>query len=271
MFGLRDIGVLAEAQDGSPAAYYGVFPSIMSYHGQDILAAQSGDTMTSPHHQKKGLFTQLAKETYKLAAENKVSLVYGFPNENSYPGFKNKLDWQFTGVLQNYSIINPTIPLCEVTYKYKAFQNLYHSYVRYRLSNLILINNEENISNLDTESSGVKKDLRFLEYKMLSPDVYFIRINGFILLIKVNNHLQIGAIARFEKNKLPEFIHTIKKLGTILGCRRTIFALSKNYWLNDYMQSTLPATEGMPIGFFVIDQSIKIEDFSFCLADFDTF
>ena len=60
-FGLKDIGLLAEAQDGSPAAYYGVFPIKMSYHGQDILAAQSGDTMTSPLHQKKGLFTQLAK------------------------------------------------------------------------------------------------------------------------------------------------------------------------------------------------------------------
>ena len=271
MFGLSDTGVYAEAQDGAPAAYYGVFPVSMSYHGQTILGAQSGDTMTSPFHQKKGLFTQLAKETYKLAADNKVRLVFGFPNQNSYPGFKNKLDWQFTGFLQNYTITNSTIPLCELAGKYKALENIYRSYVHTRISKYQLDPTEANISTINTEASGVKKDKAFFEYKMKSPDVYFVRIDSFTLLIKVNNHLQIGAVAKFDKSKLSDFFKAIKKLANVLGCRKTIFIHSKNYWLNDVLQTALPATEGMPIGFYVIDNSIRIEDFSFSLADFDTF
>ena len=271
VFGLRDIGVLAEAQDSSPAAYYGVFPIRMSYRGQEILAAQSGDTMTSPLHQKKGLFIQLAKETYKLAAENKVTLVYGFPNENSYPGFKNKLEWQFTGLIQNYSITNPTLPLSEIAYKYNSFQNTYRAYARMRLSKYMVALNEENANKINADDTGVTKDIRFVEYKMRSPDVYLINVNGFIFLIKANNHLQIGATARFEKKQLPHFIETVKNLGTLLGCSRTVFDISKNYWLNEFLNESLTATEGMSIGFYRIDKSLKLEEFAFTLADFDTF
>jgi hypothetical protein len=271
MFGLRDLGYLAEAEDKSPAAYYGIFPITMLYHGLDMLAAQSGDTMTSPYHQKKGLFTQLAKETYKLAADNKIKLVYGFPNENSYPGFKDKLDWKFTGLLQNYSIVNNTIPLCEVSYKYPLFLNIFRHYTALRLSKFKLPPDEDNILTINTEQNGVKKDNNFLEYKMRSPDVYFININNFNLLIKVNNHLQIGSVAKFGKDRLPDFSNTVKRLGVLLGCRQTIFAVSKNYWLNDYLKTTLKPSDGMPIGFYVIDESLKIEDFAFTLADFDTF
>jgi hypothetical protein len=90
-------------------------------------------------------------------------------------------------------------------------------------------------------------------------------------LIKVNNHLQIGAVAKFEESTLVSFIDTVKKIGVMLGCRRTIFAMSRNYWLNDLIKTKIPVSEGMPIGFYVIDKSLVIEDLAFTLADFDTF
>src|SRR5436190_18087825 len=60
-FGAGNIGYIAYAPDGTPAAYYGVFPVVVRFQGVDHLAAQSGDTMTDPAHQKKGLFIRLAK------------------------------------------------------------------------------------------------------------------------------------------------------------------------------------------------------------------
>jgi len=46
------------------------------------------NTATHPEHQKKGLFSKTAKMTYELAAKKGYFAVYGFPNNNSLPGFK---------------------------------------------------------------------------------------------------------------------------------------------------------------------------------------
>ena len=66
-FGLKNIGFLAKSEEQELAAYYGVFPIVLSYENNHFLVAQSGDTMTAPHHRKKGLFTRLAKETYSFS------------------------------------------------------------------------------------------------------------------------------------------------------------------------------------------------------------
>src|SRR5665648_634488 len=62
--GAKDIGYIAFDQLDSPAAYYGVFPMILTTGGKDILVAQSGDTMTAPDHRGKGLFVKLAQQAY---------------------------------------------------------------------------------------------------------------------------------------------------------------------------------------------------------------
>ena len=50
-------------------------------------------TMVAESHRKFGLFTQLAKETYRVATEGGVDFVFGFPNSQSTPGFRKRLDW----------------------------------------------------------------------------------------------------------------------------------------------------------------------------------
>lgn len=52
------------------------------------------DTMVHPDYRGQGMFTTLAKEAYKLAAERGIHFIYGFPNENSRHGFITKLDWR---------------------------------------------------------------------------------------------------------------------------------------------------------------------------------
>lgn len=50
-------------------------------------------TMVAESHRKFGLFTQLAQATYETAAHRGVDFVFGFPNSQSAPGFKNRLNW----------------------------------------------------------------------------------------------------------------------------------------------------------------------------------
>ena len=90
--GTSYIGYLAYDK-GTPIAYYGVIPCFMRIKGKVILAAQSADTMTHPQYRKQGLFAQLAKLTYELCEKEGIRLFFGFPNQNSLPGFiKRRFD-----------------------------------------------------------------------------------------------------------------------------------------------------------------------------------
>ena len=75
------------------AAIYTALPVIFKINDVLLPALQSIDTMTDLDHRGKGLFPKLAAKLYSDAAENNFSLVYGFPNENSAPGFFKKLQW----------------------------------------------------------------------------------------------------------------------------------------------------------------------------------
>ena len=50
-------------------------------------------TMVAESHRKFGLFTQLAIENYARATELGVDFVFGFPNGQSTPGFRKRLNW----------------------------------------------------------------------------------------------------------------------------------------------------------------------------------
>ena len=129
VFGEYAIGYLAYTHDGTPAAYYGVFPCLVEFQGKKILAAQSGDTMTHPLHQGKGLFTKLAKMTYELAKKEGVEFIFGFPNKNSYPGFVKKLNWVHKENIRTYRIKISTIPFAKAMKKMKM-NNVYNVFCK---------------------------------------------------------------------------------------------------------------------------------------------
>jgi hypothetical protein len=272
-FSLNTIGMLAIGEKGDPAAYYGAFPINLTMNGTSYLVAQSGDTMTAPNHRKKGLFIQLAEKTYQLAKEKKIEFVFGFPNENSYPGFQNKLKWVFFGCMQKFTIENATLPFCELAYKKNFLAPAYHAYVNLRLSNYKIELNQTSIKGFEEgiQTGHISKDLSFFQYKMRNENIHLIKINTFSFLIKTKGHLMIGAVSFFEKKQTNEFLKIIRDLGKKLGCRKTILTLSKNHWLFEYLQNSLPCEESLPIGFYQINPSLKLDQISFCYADYDEF
>lgn len=273
VFGLKNTGFIAKDENGNSAAYYGVFPIIINYESKSYLVAQSGDTMTVPKHRKKGLFVALAKETYRLAHENGVRLVYGFPNQNSYPGFKNKLDWSFCGYMQKFTIGSKALPLCELTYKFKIFRKAYNWLVHKRIQKYVIDTSPENIKDFNySETNGfVQKDERFFSYKLRIPNVKLIEINGYKMLVKVSNHLHIGEIGRFDLTLVESLLASIKHLSVFLGCKKAIISISKNHWLYNSLSAKLNCEQNLPIGFYVYDNTFDTEKIQFCQADFDTF
>lgn len=82
----------AEYND-SLVGQYAVIPIKMKVGNGVFTCLQSVDTMTHPDYRKQGIFEALAKKTYEQAAGEEIHVIYGFPNELSYPGFVKKLDW----------------------------------------------------------------------------------------------------------------------------------------------------------------------------------
>ncbi len=273
MFGLKNIGILAKSESNELAAYYGVFPITLIYETQDCLVAQSGDTMTAPEHRKKGLFTKLAKETYMLSRAKGIKMVFGFPNENSYPGFKHKLEWEFHGFMQRFTFNITTIPLCELSSKFSKLKPFYERFARNRTAKYCIEIDQINFDsfNFSKVKGNIKKDRAFFEYKLKQKNTYVVLINDFQLLIKAQTHLYIGEVGKIDDSQSAKLIETVKELARRLGCKKVIFNLSKNHWLFDILKNENTPTKSLPIGFYMIDNTIDPTEIQFSNADYDTF
>lgn len=75
------------------AALYATVPALFICDGKPLLGAQSLDTMVDEDFRGLGLFTRMARDVYASMGSQGVSMVYGFPNGNSFHGFVAKLKW----------------------------------------------------------------------------------------------------------------------------------------------------------------------------------
>jgi hypothetical protein len=77
--------------------HYAVMPISVQVTNRPMKAVFSMTTMTHPDYSGRGIFTFLAEEVYSSCVKQGFSFVYGFPNDNSYPGFTRKLGWAGLG------------------------------------------------------------------------------------------------------------------------------------------------------------------------------
>jgi len=75
------------------AGHYAVSPVRMICDGKSVLTALSNYTMTHPDYGRRGIFTTLAERLYERIVREGGEFVWGFPNQNSYHGFINRLNW----------------------------------------------------------------------------------------------------------------------------------------------------------------------------------
>ncbi|MBW1989044.1 MAG: GNAT family N-acetyltransferase [Deltaproteobacteria bacterium] len=74
---------------------YAAIPTRMLVAGQPETWGFSCDTMVHPDYRRRGMFTDLALALYQhMDMEHGVFVVWGFPNENSLPGFIGRLGWK---------------------------------------------------------------------------------------------------------------------------------------------------------------------------------
>jgi hypothetical protein len=96
-------------EDGCIVAHYAMIRMPFVENGNILEGYLSMTTMVHPNFRKYGLFVELANMAYSQA--NKNSFVYGFPNANSLPGFKKRLEWMISTDYYIASVEDHLLPI----------------------------------------------------------------------------------------------------------------------------------------------------------------
>lgn len=94
---------------------YALWPVRLHVGSEEILGAQSLDTMTHPDYRKQGMAVALATAVMNEAVGMGVEAMYGFPQENSYPPLVYNLNWDHVGDIHRWVrplriSANPRVP-----------------------------------------------------------------------------------------------------------------------------------------------------------------
>jgi len=273
VFGASYIGFLAfDEETNEPAAYYGVFPVSVIQNGKTILTAQSGDTMTHPAHQGKGLFTKLATLTYELAKTEGVQLVWGFPNKNSYPGFTKKLNWLDNGNLIKFKLKVNTPPCSKLVHKLNVdvLNSIYSGICKTAFSKN---SSSQFTKDLKSEKAYLTRQSDFFNYKNYFTDRFVIEMESNKVWAKVENSLLIGDVDFQDEKSFQKGIQSLKSKCFWLGISEIVFICNKSNPLFDWFQKLpdIVMEDSLPYCHLSGWNDELAKELVLSLADLDTF
>lgn len=269
-FGPTHLGFIAYSKEGEPAAFYGVYAIPMEINGKHVLAAQSGDTMTHKNHMGKGLFVRLAKMTYELAKESGVDFIFGFPNNNSYPGLSGKLEWTCPYKLKEFRIKVRTIPLSKIAKKVKLFSPLYRLYSSIIFSLFSEKGESFPSSVIEAGIGGVRRTSNYMDYKTFNG-AFLRKLDACSIWFNVDGFLFLGDVQRKENVDYPKMLKKIRQICFWAGIDVIIFQSSPGSFLTTQFSKYLTSTDAFYMGYLNLSKKYNPEDFKYVFGDVDTF
>lgn len=251
--GLAYIGYLAYL-DHVPVAYYGVIPTLISIRQQKVLAAQSCDTMTHPAHQKKGLFVKLAKQTVELAKQEGIHLIFGFPNQNSYPGFIKHLGFTHSDTMHRYTI---------------RFSNTPFKLLLRKLGLTGSTRNTEPVANILLQEGydGVIYDQAYRTYKSYNTNTV-IGTAEQRFWVNLPKGGWIGALAPLNKEL---FSQTLRNLENLTKASSITFMVSPGTGLDTALSKSRKAEKGFAVIIRNLSGKYETSRLKFQFSDIDIF
>jgi len=249
-----------------PIAYYGVLPVPFILDEKKLTAVQSADTMTHPDYRRHGLFPLLAKKTYQLAKEKGASFVFGWPNENSYPSFKNKLDWIDLGNMQRFSVKVNTLPLAKLFFKLRFLRPLYMRFAKLLLG----INGLEKTEFIEPENC-VSRNIAYLKYKE-QAGVFSVFSNYGNVTASLDYRLKIGDLTQKQSNSFAKLLNELKRKCFLSGITEIQIIISPNSnTQNILLKAGMQRDNDLPLMYWPFSTGIKIEKLNLTGLDYDGF
>ncbi len=267
-FGAEYIGYVAYWENKA-IAFYAIFPCLMEYKEQNILAAQSADTMTHPEHRGKGLFVHLAKTTFELARIEGIKFVFGFPNANSYGSIKI-LPWEHEEDMNLYKIKVNTLPLANLGMKNHFFKTPYLSFLQFIMFFHKKTKVPINIFPRDNDSIHIKHDANYFNYKSYGNS-FKLNIANVNIWMRVNGELLVGDLEYVKDENIKPILKHLKRFAFLIGCRRIIFCFSKGMFWDRQLAKYFTAEKGFSIFYYDLSSGLPLTKLAFSFSALDTF
>ncbi|MES2328995.1 MAG: GNAT family N-acetyltransferase [Bacteroidota bacterium] len=265
--GVEYVGYIAYSNE-QPVAFIGAIPCRLYDRGAIVLAAQLADGMTHPAYRNKGLFVSLVERTVELCRQNKVRLLFGFPNQHSLPVFLNRLGWEVYGKMDHFSLPVTTLPLEKISQKLPFLKNGYQNYqqkILKRYSQDISATHEPWFPG---QYPAVYRTSEYLQYK--SRDTFFIAIKKAFVWLKINNGLLIGDIL-VSGNEIDTVMRILTGIARKLGVDKISFHCSSGNPVHTLLAGKYPSTPSFPVIFKDLGSGMELEKIKFTYADMDIF
>ena len=267
--GVNHIGFIAYENPQSPIAFYGVIPCFIQMAADVLLTAQSADTMTHPDYRNRGLFIELALLTFQLCRDSGVKFVFGFPNQNSLPGFVNKLGWQITETMDCFIISSPIYSWVRFFGKIPLMKKAYSNYRDSQLKKYLLPQNGIANSVLADGYGGIYRSHQYNTYKGYG-DTHVIKIGDSSLWIKVTTILLIGDVT-VKPDDFDDMIYKLKQLANRLGVKEIHFHACPGTTLHHLFALRFKSIPSFPVIFNDFKGDLQTDKIKFTSADIDTF
>ncbi len=253
----------------SPAAFYGVYPQYVSYNNNVYLLAQSGDTMTHPEHQKKGLFVFLAQTTIAYCKTIGIDAIFGFPNHNSYYGFINKLQFHETNTLKSLLVFENRLEYGRLFGKSSIAEKAARALLK------VLFKKGQSFENSNCKKEGVVyvvHDTIFFQGKNTRNNLLLHFRKNTILISVREKSIIIGDIAIVNEQDVSFLLKRLKAICLLCGLRFISFIGSENGVLynaldkkgkNSYLKNKSI--------FLKINSTLPFEDICYLGCDIDVF
>jgi hypothetical protein len=267
--GLMHTGFIAYNNNNMPIAFYGVIPCYINIEGKKILAAQSADTMTHPKYRNKGLFVELANLTFQLCRSVGMQVIFGFPNQNSLPGFVNKLGWQQTERMDCFIIPSGGFSWQMILRKLPFLKKQYKAYRDKLIKKYAVNGNGIANSVFNDEFSGVFRDEKYRNYKTYNK-TYVIKVSTATVWLKINHELLIGDMLA-APGDFDEVIDRLQKFALKMGLKEIHFHTSPGTTLHGMFARRFKPIPSFSVIFKKLEDETGTDKIKFTSADIDTF
>lgn len=260
--GVDYVGFIAYDNKSQPVAYYGVIPCFLQSGKEILLAAQSADTMTHPEHRNQGMFVRLSMMTFDLCRQLGIKLIFGFPNQNSYPAMIKHLGWTETEKMSRFTIPG------DVVWK-RPFLKIIKQDYEGILNKLVVSEGCIKNSVIEDGYTGVYRDEGYMNYKTYS-NTYIVDLNSARVWLKVDDEMIIGDIKVKESNR-KYFFEEIKELAKKLKQTKISFQVSSGCSLHALFADIYKPVPSFPVLFKDFGSGLELKKIKFTFADIDIF
>lgn len=248
---------------------YGAIPWLLHSEGKLILAAQAADAMTSEDHRDRGLFGILHRHLMSLLKDHDFKILFGFPNQISYPILREKFLWTF-GVYMDFYHTKTINRVClqKLSWSLPIVRSIHKFFIdlvfrKYEVAT------EQNLCESRDNLGTVKND-QFRKYK-LSDLHKTIRLDGVCFTIKLSDRLIVGEMRGGLNQDLGLAIEKLLRLAKKAGIG-TIHYFTSDAENKEVLLKYFETGEPLPIGYLMINPvDVNFQEIKFSTIDLDTF